>query len=206
MFSEWNVFFSFSKMFAFHRINWKGFFWRFLVLCSYQPETLTVRAGLSLPNSRGQAHLELAPAVEEADNYLGRKARNMRVGRLLHKPQALGTVHRPNHWKLGQNNPNFSVQEDAVAADAQISPKSQIVPVFVVTMLSIAGVIGLVAIVLKISGRKLMEDMDNVSIASDLSTASTSSVVSIEESGDEKQEKWSCALQRTTVSQLILIF
>ncbi|XP_019761624.2 uncharacterized protein LOC109538702 isoform X1 [Dendroctonus ponderosae] len=143
---------------------------RFLVLCSYQPETLTVRAGISLPNSRGQAHLELASPVEDEDNYLGRRARKMRAGRLLHKPLAL-------------------VQEEVAAAEAQISPKSQIVPVFVITMLSIAGVIGLVAIVLKISSKKLMEEMDNVSIASDLSTASTSSVVSIEESGDEKQEK-----------------
>ncbi|ENN76237.1 hypothetical protein YQE_07203, partial [Dendroctonus ponderosae] len=143
---------------------------RFLVLCSYQPETLTVRAGISLPNSRGQAHLELASPVEDEDNYLGRRARKMRAGRLLHKPLAL-------------------VHEEVAAAEAQISPKSQIVPVFVITMLSIAGVIGLVAIVLKISSKKLMEEMDNVSIASDLSTASTSSVVSIEESGDEKQEK-----------------
>ncbi|KAJ8975428.1 hypothetical protein NQ317_018937 [Molorchus minor] len=58
---------------------------RFLVLCSYQPETLTVRAGISLPTGshlpppgRGQAY--------EEDNSLGRRSR---TGRVLQKPEAL---------------------------------------------------------------------------------------------------------------------
>lgn len=56
---------------------------RFLVLCSYQPETLTVRAGINLPtghSGHGQAE----------DNSLGRRGRNSRTGRLLQKPEALG--------------------------------------------------------------------------------------------------------------------
>ncbi|KAF7262775.1 hypothetical protein GWI33_004135 [Rhynchophorus ferrugineus] len=67
---------------------------RFLVLCSYQPETLTVRAGINLPNSptqRGQAQVHPAsPYDADEDNYLGRRSRNLRLGRVMQKPEALG--------------------------------------------------------------------------------------------------------------------
>lgn len=63
---------------------------RFLVICSYQPETLTVRAGLSLPtNHKGQA--QLSPVnLEEEINQIGRRGRNSRAGRAFSAPQALG--------------------------------------------------------------------------------------------------------------------
>lgn len=63
---------------------------RFLVICSYQPETLTVRAGLSLPtNHKGQA--QLSPVnLEEENNQIGRRGRNSRAGRAFSAPQALG--------------------------------------------------------------------------------------------------------------------
>lgn len=71
-------------------------FFRFLVLCSYQPETLTVRAGISLPTSgghhqgtRGQAHISM-PYEEENNNYLS--GRRSRTGRVLQKPEALGKI------------------------------------------------------------------------------------------------------------------
>lgn len=55
------------------------------MLCSYQPETLTVRAGISLPTGgRGQAQIA---APYEEDNALGRRGR---MGRVLQKPEALG--------------------------------------------------------------------------------------------------------------------
>lgn len=60
---------------------------RFLVLCSYQPETLTVRAGINLPTSKnGNGHATLAFEDESGS----RSARFMRTGRLLQKPEALG--------------------------------------------------------------------------------------------------------------------
>lgn len=137
---------------------------RFLVLCSYQPETLTVRAGISLPNNqqqRGQAQVHPASLHDlEEDNYVGRRSRNLRLGRVLQKPEAL-------------------VKEEFIA-ESQAPYKSQIVPIFVITMLSIAGIIGLAAIVLKISGKRLLDEMDNISIASDLSTSSCSTVSEVE--------------------------
>lgn len=60
---------------------------RFLVLCSFQPETLTVRAGLNLPAmGRGQA---VVTPEENAGAY-SRRSRNMRLGKDLEKPEALG--------------------------------------------------------------------------------------------------------------------
>lgn len=62
---------------------------RFLVLCSYQPETLTVRAGISLPTgATGRGHSD-AIAFEEGDNYM-RRSRHLRPARLLQGPEALG--------------------------------------------------------------------------------------------------------------------
>ncbi|KAJ8921068.1 hypothetical protein NQ315_015864 [Exocentrus adspersus] len=125
---------------------------RFLVLCSYQPETLTVRAGISLPTG-ARGHAQLAPHYEE-DNSLGRRGR---MARVLQKPEAL-------------------VKEEVVQAAAQVSYKSNIVPIFVITMLVIAGVIGIVALALKIAGKRIVEEFDNVSIASELSSSSCSTV------------------------------
>lgn len=79
---------------------------RFLVLCSYQPETLTVRAGISLPTSgghyqgsRGQAHISM-PYEDEDNNSLSGK--RSRTGRVLQKPEALGKI-------LSNLNRSFSV-------------------------------------------------------------------------------------------------
>lgn len=61
------------------------------MICSYHPETLTVRAGLNLPTGRGQVHVPAAEKFEGGDNYL-RKGRNMRTGKMLQKPEALGKL------------------------------------------------------------------------------------------------------------------
>ncbi|XP_044267138.1 uncharacterized protein LOC123012956 [Tribolium madens] len=127
---------------------------RFLVLCSYQPETLTVRAGINLPtghSGRGQAHM--APVPYEEDNTLGRRGRNFRTGRLLQKPEALVK----EETKISEN-----------------LSKTNAVPVIVIAMLSIAGVIGIIAIAIKITNKKLLEDLDNISIASEVTTSSCS--------------------------------
>ncbi|KAF7262778.1 hypothetical protein GWI33_004124, partial [Rhynchophorus ferrugineus] len=77
--------------------------------------------------------------------------------------------------------------KEELVTETQAPYKSQIVPIFVITMLSIAGVIGLAAIVLKISGKRLIDEMDNISIASDLSTSSCSTVSEVEMCIEEKQ-------------------
>lgn len=62
---------------------------RFLVLCSYQPETLTVRAGINLPTNKNSntGHA----SISYDDEAIGsRRARNMRNNRLIQKPEALG--------------------------------------------------------------------------------------------------------------------
>ncbi|XP_063902376.1 uncharacterized protein LOC135122053 [Zophobas morio] len=133
---------------------------RFLVLCSYQPETLTVRAGINLPtghSGRGQAHM--APVPYEEDNSLGRRGRNLRTGRLLQKPEAL-------------------VKEEPISSESL--SKTNAVPVIVIAMLSIAGVIGIIAIALKISNKKLLQEFDDVSIASEVSTSSCSTTPDME--------------------------
>ncbi|XP_050307297.1 uncharacterized protein LOC126744028 isoform X2 [Anthonomus grandis grandis] len=145
---------------------------RFLVLCSYQPETLTVRAGISLPTGqqhRGQVQMQSAYDENEEDNSIGRRSRNLRLGRVMQKPEAL-------------------VKEEIVH-EIQPPYRSQIVPIFVITMLSIAGVIALVAIALKITGKRILREMDNISIASDLSVSSSSTISEIEMCIDEKPNK-----------------
>ncbi|CAH1109093.1 unnamed protein product [Psylliodes chrysocephalus] len=146
---------------------------RFLVLCSYQPETLTVRAGINLPNAanshlhhggRGQAHIE-AP-YDEVDNALGRRSR---TGRVMQKPEAL-------------------VKEEAAEYKEPRSYKNNFVPIFVITMLVIAGVIGIVALALKIAGKRITEEFDNVSIASELSTSSCSTVSDVETGCENKKQ------------------
>ncbi|KAG5885166.1 hypothetical protein JTB14_037475 [Gonioctena quinquepunctata] len=144
---------------------------RFLVLCSYQPETLTVRAGINLPNGghfhqagKGQAHI--AATYEDGDNTLGRRSR---TGRVLQKPEAL-------------------VKEEVGSVRVPVTYRNNIVPIFVITMLVIAGVIGIVALVLKLAGKKLIEEFDNISIASDISISSCSTVTEIEVPGTNKEK------------------
>ncbi|CAH0557753.1 unnamed protein product [Brassicogethes aeneus] len=134
---------------------------RFLVLCSYQPETLTVRAGINLPTAgRGQAQMAPVPYEEDNNASSGRKSRNHRQGRLLQKPEAL-------------------VKEDGTVR-RQPQQRNQIVPIFVITMLAIAGIIGILAIALKLTSRRLLEDLDNISIASEISTSSCSTVTDLD--------------------------
>lgn len=57
---------------------------RFLVLCSYQPETLTVRAGINLPTHRGHASISY-----EDESNSRRKSRMIKPGKLILKPEAL---------------------------------------------------------------------------------------------------------------------
>lgn len=61
---------------------------RFLVLCSYQPETLTVRAGISLPTGATGRGQSAAIAFEEGDNYM-RRSRHLRTSKLFQGPEAL---------------------------------------------------------------------------------------------------------------------
>lgn len=79
---------------------------RFLVLCSYQPETLTVRAGLSLPNARGHGHGQAAavPTVNDPQNsnYV-RRSRQLRPARL----EATNTNTSRNEQK-GKHSENTS--------------------------------------------------------------------------------------------------
>ncbi|XP_044752086.1 uncharacterized protein LOC123311990 isoform X2 [Coccinella septempunctata] len=116
---------------------------RFLVICSYQPETLTVRAGLSLPtNNKGQAQLS-AVNVDDENDHVGRRGRNFRVGRAYSEPQAL--VKEKN----GQ---------------LEYIPSNNIVPMFVMCLLSIAVLIGIVVTVYKISMRN-QRCFDDVSVS-----------------------------------------
>lgn len=60
---------------------------RFLVLCSYQPETLTVRAGLSLPSSQHSRHHGKGHGISESVNpdqdfNSVRRSRQLRPARL----------------------------------------------------------------------------------------------------------------------------
>nr|XP_023018760.1 uncharacterized protein LOC111507648 [Leptinotarsa decemlineata] len=80
------------------------------------------------------------------------------------------------------------VKEEVGETIAPISHRSNIVPIFVITMLVIAGVISIVALVLKLAGKKLIEEFDNISIASDISTSSCSTVTEIEASETNKEK------------------
>ncbi|XP_045471892.1 uncharacterized protein LOC123678750 [Harmonia axyridis] len=135
---------------------------RFLVICSYQPETLTVRAGLSLPtNHKGQA--QLTPVeVEEEKSQMGRRGRNFRIGRAYLAPQAL-------------------VQEKS--SQVEYIP-SNIVPMFVMCLLSIAVLIGIVVTVYKISSRN-QKSFDDMSV----SGFSVSTVGSCSTTADSISEK-----------------
>ncbi|XP_017778133.1 PREDICTED: uncharacterized protein LOC108563847 [Nicrophorus vespilloides] len=124
---------------------------RFLVLCTYQPETLTVRAGINLPTNRrgfGQAN------VEET----GKQGRSMRRGRLLIKPEALVDQEQDKREK-----------ED-----------SNIVPIAIIAILMVAVIAGFIAIIVKWNMRKMREDGDDVSISSEMSTASCSTIADVD--------------------------
>lgn len=90
---------------------------RFLVLCSYQPETLTVRAGINLPTNHqfniGRGQAQMASMPYEEDNSIGRRSRNLRTGRRLQHPQALG-MYIYNIYiimQLNQNPNNYVLQD-----------------------------------------------------------------------------------------------
>ncbi|KAI4464181.1 hypothetical protein MML48_3g00015916 [Holotrichia oblita] len=126
---------------------------RFLVLCSFQPETLTVRAGLNLPSmGRGQAYV----AYDESSG--SRRARNMRTGKRLEMPEALVNPHPPPH-------------------PMPPPEKNNILPVTLVVLLMIAGVIGLITVSLRWNMRNDTRDLDNVSMESEISISSTATAM-----------------------------
>lgn len=53
-------------------------------------------------------------------------------------------------------------------------------PIAIITMLSIAGVIGIVAIAIKLTKKNILPEMDNVSIGSDISISSCSTTADVE--------------------------
>lgn len=84
-----------------------------------------------------------------------------------------------------------SEEEMGASTLTQIRSENHFVPIFVMTMLVIAGLIGIVAIALKISRKRLVvEEFDNVSVASDVSTASScSSITDLDIVCETKQPK-----------------
>ncbi|KAK4880412.1 hypothetical protein RN001_008558 [Aquatica leii] len=131
---------------------------RFLVLCSFQPETLTVRAGISLPTNalgRGQSD---AIAFEEGDNYM-RRSRHLRPARLLQGPDALD-------------------KKDEIKQEARSTAKS--IPIALLAVLMVLGIVGLVCAAVRCSTKRISKEMDNVSISSDSSTASYTTNADVE--------------------------
>lgn len=53
-------------------------------------------------------------------------------------------------------------------------------PIAIITLLSIAGVIGIVAIAIKLTTKNLQREMDNISIGSDVSTTSCTTTAEVE--------------------------
>lgn len=53
-------------------------------------------------------------------------------------------------------------------------------PIAIITLLSIAGIIGIVAIAIKLTAKNLQREMDNVSIGSDVSTTSCTTTAEVE--------------------------
>ncbi|KAK9888467.1 hypothetical protein WA026_000716 [Henosepilachna vigintioctopunctata] len=132
---------------------------RFLVICSYQPETLTVRAGLNLPtHSKGQA--QLSPVdIEEEISQVSKRGRNARMGRAYQAPQAL----------VKDNN-----------STVDYLPSNNMIPLIVMCFLSIVILIGIIITVYKISSRR-RETFDDVSV-SGLSVSTVSSCSTMAES------------------------
>ncbi|KAK5646609.1 hypothetical protein RI129_005073 [Pyrocoelia pectoralis] len=125
---------------------------RFLVLCSFQPETLTVRAGISLPASavgRGQSD---AIAFEEGDNYT-RKSRHLRPARLLQSQE--------------------SDKKEDIKQEIRSTAKS--IPIALLAVLMTLGIVGLLAAAVRCGSKRLSREMDNISIASSESSTSSCS-------------------------------
>lgn len=79
---------------------------------------------------------------------------------------------------------NVSVQsEDDYTT--QPLPESHALPVAIITMLAIAGVIGIIAVAIKLSSKGLSPDLDNISIGSEVSTISSTTTAEIEDKPDE---------------------
>jgi hypothetical protein len=70
------------------------------------------------------------------------------------------------------------VKEETISTESL--SKTNAVPVIVIAMLSIAGVIGIIAIALKITNKRLTEEFDDISIASEVSTSSCSTTPDLE--------------------------
>lgn len=123
---------------------------RFLVLCTYQPETLTVRAGLNLPNNQkhhGQGQGKVT--LEEENSVNDKKSDRGRTGRVLHKPEALVNPNVDKSQRADEDTLYFRV------------------PLIVVFLLMLVGIaVGLMEIVrLRIKAR-LLKECDTRSIAS----------------------------------------
>ncbi|KAF5293117.1 hypothetical protein FQA39_LY13727 [Lamprigera yunnana] len=132
---------------------------RFLVLCSFQPETLTVRAGISLPtNSVGRGQSD-AIAFEEGDNYM-RRSRHLRPARLLQGPESLDK------------------KENEIKQETRSSAKS--IPIALLAILMVLGIVGLVCAAVRCSTKRTSKEMDNVSISSESSTSSCTTNADIE--------------------------
>lgn len=131
---------------------------RFLVLCSFQPETLTVRAGISLPaNAVGRGQSDPI-AFEEGDSY-ARRSRHLRPARLL---QDLETD-----------------KKEDIKQEIRSTAKS--IPIALLAVLMTLGIVGLVAAAVRCGSKRISREMDNVSIASsDSSTSSCSTHAEIE--------------------------
>lgn len=81
------------------------------------------------------------------------------------------------------------MKEDLPEAIQAPTEETRVVSFFVVTMLVIAGIIGIVALVLKIARKQILGDLDNISIASDLSTSSSSTVTEIDIVSEKHSKK-----------------
>lgn len=165
---------------------------RFLVLCSYQPETLTVRAGINLPTGLlqqngasttaptakvGRGQVQASPYEEVNDNNAlnnsgNRRARKLRTGRRLQQPEALVKT------------------SEVTGKNEEVVESTNIVAIFVVTLLIIAGIIYIVGMAIRVSNRKLLDNLDNISIASEISVSSTySTTTNIESESEDKARR-----------------
>lgn len=82
-----------------------------------------------------------------------------------------------------------TVKEDLPEAVQSPPEETKVVSFFVVTMLVIAGLIGIVALVLKLARKQILGDLDNISIASELSTSSSSTVTEVEVVNEKRNKK-----------------
>lgn len=82
-----------------------------------------------------------------------------------------------------------TVKEDLPEAVQSPPEETRVVSFFVVTMLVIAGLIGIVALVLKLARKQILGDLDNISIASELSTSSSSTVTEVEVVNEKRNKK-----------------